>query len=161
MNLRPVAELPYENPNKIEIMLYNSIYLHINGRINEMSPVIAEMTEYFRNREFNSAEMMNYMWLIFWYSRYDLQPQTARVFYDRVSSVLLTDHEANSKRVLGYYAFGIERDVFKARQYVTEGLAVVDDFSLPGEEREMERRLLLELQGFIDKECNVPQGTKL
>ena len=164
MHLRPVAELPYQNPTKIEIMLYYSIYLfylHLHKDIDAMRPVIAEMTEYYRNREFSESDIMNYGWMIFWYSRYDLDPQAAKVFYDRVSNVLVKDPEANSKRILGYYAFGIERDLSKAQQLVNEGLAVVDKFSLPGEEREMERQLLLELQGFIDQQRNQVQGVPL
>ena len=164
MNLRPVKELPYQNPTKIEIMMYYNFYLFyllLHKDIDGMRPVISEMTDYFRNREFTDAEMLNYGWLIFWYSRYDLQPQTAQVFYDRVSNKLVTDPEANAKRILGYYAFGVERDLHKAQRLVNEGLAVVDKFSLPGEERELERQLLLELQGFIDQQSNVPQGVKL
>ena len=104
---------------------------------------------------------MNYMWLIFWYSRYDIDPSAAKAFYDRVGHVLENDKDANAKRVLGYYAFGIERDIYKAQRYVNEGLAVIESFSLPGEEREMERKLLRELQGFIDKSMPASQGIPL
>lgn len=154
MHLRPVEELPYPNANQLERMLYYNIYLFYLLTQNDIAGMrgpIQEMTAYFQNREFVVQETMNYMWLIFYYSRYDLNQQAATIFMDKVRHALTNDPDANSKRVLAYYAFGIERDNAKAQQYVNEGLAVVDQFSLPGEEREMERRLLLELQGFLDK----------
>ncbi|MCR4646087.1 MAG: hypothetical protein K5695_11900 [Oscillospiraceae bacterium] len=164
MALRPASELPYKNPTQIEIMLYNNIYLFyllLHDNIDAMRPVMTDMTAYFRNQEYHSAQTMNYMWLIFWYSRYDIDPSAAKAFYDRVGHVLENDKDANAKRVLGYYAFGVERDIYKAQRYVNDGLAVIESFSLPGEEREMERKLLNELQGFIDKSMPASQGIPL
>lgn len=154
MNLRPIDELPYQNPSKIERMMYYSIYLPyllLHNDTEGMRTPIYEMTEYFRNRDYIVQETLSYYWLIFYYSRYELNPQAATEFFERVKGTILTDPDANSKRVLAYYAFGIERDNAKAQRLVNEGLAVVDKFSLPGDERELERRLLGELQGFLDK----------
>ena len=154
MELVPVDALPYKKAGKTERMLYYNIYLLwllLRGDTAGMKAPIREMTDYYRSREYIPQDTLGYYWLIFYYARYDLNPSAAAFFYDKVRQVITADPDANAKRVLAYYAFGIERNPGKAQQLVTEGLACVDSFSQPGEEREAERRLLLELQGFLDR----------
>ncbi|MBQ8927961.1 MAG: hypothetical protein IJ055_06780 [Oscillospiraceae bacterium] len=154
MQLLPVESLPYQKTSKLERMQYYNIYLMYlleHGDIAGMRAPIREMADYYRGREFLSQETLGYYWLIFYYSRYELDQRAATFFLDKVRHAITSDPDANAKRVLAYYAFGIERNNARAQQLVHEGLACVDRFSLPGEERELERQLLLELQGFLDK----------
>ncbi len=153
MNLRPIDELPYPKASKMERMMYYNFYLFYllrKGDIDGMREPIREMTQYYQHQEFIAANTMQYCWLVFYYSRYDLNPQAASIFYERVAPSLVKDDASNAKRVLAYYAYGVERDLNKAQQLVNEGLANIDHFGLAGEERECERGLLLELQGYIN-----------
>ena len=152
MDLKPVSQLPYKKPNQMEKMMYYTLYIPYLISIDDiegMREPIKEMTEYFAKREFILQETLSYYWLIFYYSRYDIQPTSADAFFSRASGSLLNDADANAKRVLAYYYYGVKNDVEKARQYIKEGLAVIDKFSLPGAERELERKLLLDLDAII------------
>lgn len=152
MGLKPVSQLPYKKPNNIEKMMYYQIYvpyLISTGDIDGLKEPIEEMRKYFAKRDYIIQETLSYYWLIFYYSRYELISVNADAFYTRVSGTLLNDPDANAKRVLAYYYYGVKNDVEKARQYIREGLAVIDKFSAPGAERELERKLLLELDEII------------
>ena len=118
------------------------------GNIAAMHKPIQDMTNYFRNQHFIMAQTPNYYWLVFYYSRYELNPSAATYFLNMIRDSIEHDKDANAKRVLAYYAFGIEQDFPKARRLVNEGFACVDSFSV-GAERELERKLLLELDGFL------------
>ena len=151
MGLRPVEELPYRNPKEMEKMMYYLFYLNAmleTGNIAAMHKPIQEMTNYFRNQDFIMSQTGNYYWLVFYYSRYELNPSAATYFLNIIRDSIEHDKDANAKRVLAYYAFGIEQDFPKARHFVNEGLACVDSFSI-GAERDLERKLLLELDGFL------------
>lgn len=152
LHLKPVSQLPYKNPSKLETMVYYLLYipyLIAVGEIEALKAPIAEMTDYYAKREYIMQETLSYYWLIFYYSRYEINPANADAFFERVSRMLLNDSDANAKRVLAYYFFGVKQDVERARQYVRDGLAVIDKFSLPGAERELERKLLLDLDAII------------
>ena len=118
------------------------------------------MTEYFAKREFILQETLSYYWLIFYYSRYEINPVNADTFFERVSRTLLNDSDANAKRVLAYYYYGVKNDIPKAQQYLREGFAVVDKFSVPGAERDLERKLLLDLDEIIQRRLAYEQETK-
>ena len=152
LDLKPIDQLPYKNPSVIEKMMYYRIYvpyLILNDDIDGLKTPFYEMTEYYFRRDFIIQDVLSYYWLIFYYSHYNLSPTMADMFYERVSRTLLNDNDANAKRVLAYYYYGAKHDVDKAKQYVKEGLACVDNFSLPGSERELERKLLKDLEAVI------------
>ena len=154
LNLKPVAQLPYNNPSKVEKMLYYRLYipyLIFLDDIEGLKEPIREMTDYYAVRDFILQEVLSYYWLIFYYSHYDFNPSKADMYYERVSRTLLNDKDANAKRVLAYYYYDVKKDVEKAYQYVREGLAVIDNFSIPGSERELERKLLMDLDAIIFK----------
>ena len=151
MGLRPVEELPYKDPKPMEKMFYYLFYLPAmleSGQIGAMQKPIREMTAYFRDREYLVGETGNYYWLVFYYSRFELNPAAATHFLNKIRPNIEQDKDANGKRVLAYYAFGIEQDFPKARKYLDEAYAVIDKFSAGGE-RELERRLLADLDGFL------------
>ncbi len=152
MNLKPLEELPYEKPTSMEKNMYYQFYIPYLisvGKTEEMKKPIKEMTDYFLPREYILQETLNYYWLLYYYSRYEENTYYADIFYRKISSTLEKDTDANGKRVLAYYYYGIKKDVEKARRYVEEGMAVIEKFGLPGAERELERKLLMELDEMI------------
>ncbi len=147
----PLEQLPYPNASDMEKMLYYSIYLTVlldAGNIDAMRKPIHEMTTYYRNQDYLITNTLQYYWLVFYYSRYELNPSAATYFLNQVRSTIESDHDANAKRVLAYYAFGVEQDFPKARRFLNEAYAVLDKYST-GAERELERRLLNELDAFL------------
>lgn len=161
MDLKPVSQLPYKNPSKLEKMMYYQLYipyLIAVGDIEGLKGPIDEMTAYYAKRDYIMQEILSYYWLIFYYSRYEIHAVNADAFFERVSTTLLNDSDANAKRVLAYYYYGIKNDVDKAKQYIRDGLAVIDKFSLPGAERELERKLLLDLDAIILRRIAYEQG---
>ncbi len=152
INLKPLSQLPYKKPSNLEKMMYYQMYVPYliwTGDIDGLKEPMEEMRKYFAKRDFIIQETLNYYWLIFYYSRYEIIPANADAFFTRVSGTLLSDPDSNAKRVLAYYYYGVKNNVEKARQYIREGLAVIDKFSAPGAERELERKLLLELDEII------------
>ena len=167
MGMKPVSELSFSHPGEVEKMMYYGIYmlyLYDTDQIDAMRQPVREMTAYLRDRAFEPNLILQYYWLIFYYSRYELNPQLADCFLDKVSSVIFADKDANAKRVLGYYYFGIVRDIEAASRYVKEGLAVIDNFST-GDERDIEKILLLTLQDYINKYISanpsIPQASPI
>ncbi len=163
MGLKPVSQLPYKKPTKIEKMMYYQLYVPYLiwiGDIDGLKEPMEEMREYFAKRDYILQETLNYYWLIFYYSRYEIKPVNADAFLERVSNTLLNDNDANAKRVLAYYYYGVKNDIPKAQQYIREGVAVVDKFSVPGPERELERKLLSDLDEIIQRRLVYEQETK-
>ena len=161
MDLKPVSQLPYKNPSNLEKMMYYRIYipyLIAVGDIDGMKQPMEEMKDYYAKREYIMQETLSYYWLIFYYSRYEINPMNADAFFERVSRTLINDADANAKRVLAYYYYGVKNDITKAQQYIREGFAVIDKFSLPGAERELERKLLLDLDEIIQRRLAYEQG---
>ncbi len=151
MHLLPVEELPYKKITDIEKMFYYGYYLNAMLEQNEIGALqkpTREMTLYFRNRDYIVQETWNYYWLVFYYSRFELNAAAAQHFLERIRTTIEKDNDANAKRVLAYFAFGIEQDFPKARALLNEAYAVIDKFSV-GAERVLERRLLDELDGFL------------
>ncbi len=155
LQVKPLSSLPYKNPGRTEVMLYYNLllpYLLTTGQYEAMRAPIQDMTGYFWHRQFIMQETMNYYWLIFYYSRFEVNPHTASYFFEKIRSAIENDPDANGKRIQAYFYYAIAKDPVRARQYIAEGLAVVDQFSLPGCERELERRLLNELSDIMDKQ---------
>lgn len=151
LGLRPIEELPYKDPKPMEKMFYYSYYLSAmleTGQIGALQKPTREMTAYYRDREYIVAETWSYYWLIFYYSRFELNPPAARHFLEKIRPTIEQDKDVNGKRVLAYFAFGIEQDFPKARRLLDEAYAVLDKFSCYGE-RELERKLLSDLDGFL------------
>lgn len=161
MDLKPVVQLPYSNPSKLEKMMYYQLYipyLIALGNIDGLKEPIEEMKVFYAKRDYIIQETLSYYWLIFYYSRYEIDAASADAFFERVSRTLVNDSDANAKRVLAYYYYGVKNDIPKAQQYIREGFAVVDKFSLPGAERELERKLLLDLDDIIRRRLAYEQG---
>lgn len=152
MNLLPVGELSYKKPTMYEKGMYYLFYIPYLisvGRLEELKQPIQEMTDHYLAREYILQETPMYYWLIYYYSRYEVNEYYANAFYRKVSSTLENDMDSNGKRVLAYYYYGIKQDINMARKYVEEGMAGIDKFGLSGAEREMERKLLMELDEMI------------
>ena len=153
MGLRPLEELPYKNPLKIEKLMYLSLYLSMlleQERTEELAAPTRQLAGCITPTEYLVQETWAYYWMIFYYSRYELSPRIARAYLDRVSPSIYQDKDANAKRVLAYYYFGSENDPAKARRYLDEAWAAVEHFSTSAE-RDLERRLLQELEYYLQK----------
>ena len=147
LEMKYVDELPYPKANRIERMMYHGIYLLYLiavKRYSDMKPVITEMAEYYKERPYILQDTTNYYLLVFYYSALAPDEELAECFFDKVRSTLETDPDANAKRVLACYYLNIVKDHDMARQYTDAGLRAVNHYS-EGSERELERRLLLEL----------------
>lgn len=152
MNLQPVEDLPYKNPTMYEKGMYYLFYipyLICMDRIEALKQPIKEMTDHYLAREYILQETPIYYWLIYYYSRYEVNEYYANVFCHKVSSTLEKDMDANGRRVLAYYYYGIKHDIETSRRYVEEGMSVIEKYGLPGAERELERKLLMELDEMI------------
>ena len=150
-DMKPVDQLGFKNATKCERLIYNSVYaeyLLATDNTDLLYPIANELTALLSDKEFILQETPAYYFLIFWYSRYDLDPQLAKLFLDKCISTISADKDSNGKRVLAYYAFGIERDFAKARKYLNDAFEAINRFSC-GAERDLEKKLLWELNDFL------------
>lgn len=146
LNLKPIEELPYKIL-KSEKMLYYNLYVYylmVTGEVEEMQIISHEITYLLNHSEFIIQYTGLYYWLVYYYSKYEIDPVMADKFFKSIRTILNKDSDANAKRVLAQYYYGIQKDMEKARKYLNEGLACVDSFSCGGE-RVLERKLLEEL----------------
>ena len=151
LDLKPIDQLGFDKPTKAERGMYNTLYatyLIASGRTDELAPVAHELHAQYSNSEYLLAETGAYYFLIFYYSRYELNPTIASHYLKKCAATISADKDSNGKRVLAYYAFGIEQDFAKSRALLNEAFAVIEKFSI-GDERELERKLLWELDGFL------------
>ena len=154
MGLQPLDTLPYKNPGKPERLLYLGIYLTmllLEERTNELKAPTEQLAACMTQEQFLLPETLAYYWMVFYYSRYELNPALAQSYLSRCASAIYQDKDANARRVLAYYAFGTERDPVRTRKYLDEAWEALDRFS-SGEERELERRLLQELEWHLQQQ---------
>lgn len=153
LGMKPVDALSYPNATKLERMMYHNLYLTYlieAKKYDEMKPIISEMTEYYQNREYIIQDTPGYYMLVFYYSVLEPQEDMAEYFFEKVKNAILTDPDANAKRILACYLLNVVKNHELARKYTDEGLLAVEKFST-GAERELERRLLLELNTTLDE----------
>lgn len=153
LELKHVNELPYPKANQIERMMYHNLYLMYllaTKQYCKMKPIIEEMTDYYRERAFILQDTPGYYLLVFYYSAFEPDEGMAEWFFDKVRSTLETDPDANAKRVLACYNLNIVKDYKMARKYTDEGLLTVEHYSTEGAERDLERRLLMELNATLN-----------
>lgn len=151
LNMKPLEELNYPNANATEKFMYYNFYCYYlldQGRINELHNPTWEMMNYLGPKDVILQQAGLYYWIIFYFSRYEVNPEIATRFLNKCRNIIEKDQDANAKRVLAYYYYGVLGDVETARRYLQEAFAVIDKFSVPGE-RELERKLLQELNGYL------------
>lgn len=156
MQLRPLEELPYPNATNTEKIMYLMFYCEYlldADRTEELRYQVYTLCNMLSGEPFSLQFVLAYMMLIFYYSRYEINPEIASLFYDKASAAMATDNDANTKRVLAYYAYGIQHDPQKARFFIGKALEVIDKFSptAPAENR-LERRLINELDETLKKQ---------
>lgn len=153
--MRPLNELPYRHyPSSAKYRYYRLyiLYLLWVGRYGDLYQPVHESVSFFSDRPLFIQEAGNYYDLIYYYSRIEYDPKTASKFMNKIRNELATDSDANARRVLAYYAYFVEGDRQKARVFTDQAKACVDVFSVPGLERELERRLVNELDEILAKE---------
>lgn len=154
IQVKKISELPFDNindSNRIRYYCLSLIYYVGIGDLQMISVVAHDLARIVQNRNF---EVSSYpgcaIWLVFYYSRYEVNYEMATMFYNKLHKLIVSDPDANAKRALAYYHYAITKNIPLAKQYLNEGLACVDSFSM-GLERELEKRLLNELVGFMEK----------
>lgn len=155
--LVPVEELPYRHISNIERLQYDSIYVYYlvaTGKTRELQKISYEMTSLLDDTVFIIQQTGIYYWLVYYYSRYEINPQKADRYLKTVWPVLSMDSDANAKRVLASYYYGIKNDMKMATDYLKEGLACVNQFSI-GAERELEKQLLEDLAYCIKQKTSL------
>ena len=147
LNLKPMEELAFKKVTDAEKLCYYYVYVYYllaASQMEELDKVSEEITRLLETSIYEIHYTGLYYWLVYYYSKYYVDSHRADQFLKMAWPVLSKDSDANAKRVLAQYYYGIRGDVNKAREYLMEGLACVEKFSV-GTEREMERRLLEEL----------------
>ena len=155
LDMRPFEELPYKKCTQAEEVLYKTVYAFYLlglGRIDEMAAPIHELTAYLRCRDFSVNNILALMLLIFWYSRYEINAEVAAQFYNKTASAFANDTDPNTRRVMAYYAYGIERDDSKARFFLEQARSGLGDWKGSAAEKQLELRLIDELDGFLRNE---------
>lgn len=148
----PLSRLPYKHYDSEAKRTYYTlyaIYLLWVGRYNDMREPIYDMAHSLRFAPYKINHTGSYYQLIFYYSRIEQDRSLAMHFMDKMRAVLAEDPDANAKRIIAYYAYCIEGDRAKARFFIDQAKSVVDVFSIPGIERELERRLINELDEVL------------
>lgn len=148
LNLKPIEKLPFKKILLAEKLMYYYVYVYFLlavGYMEELDKVSEEITGLLETSAYDINYIGLYYWLVYYYSKYYVDYQRADQFLKMAWPVLSKDSNADAKRVLAQYYYGIQGDVVLARQYLIEGLACVENFSIGGE-REMEKRLLGELE---------------
>ncbi len=155
LDLRPIDQLPYKTSSTRTRDLYNRLYMMYliwERRTEEMPIPMNDMTANMRaSKSFSLADTGTFYTLVFYYSRYKYDPVLAKEFLDRVRDRIAADSDANARRILAYYAYCIEGDRQKARVFLNQAAKVADIFSV-GSERELEKRLIAELDLTLKEE---------
>lgn len=89
--------------------------------------------------------------LLFYYSCIKPDIQHAIRIYCLIEDDLLNDKDSNGYRTLAYYTYFVLKDKEKTREYITEGLRMLDEFPLISQ-REVEEMLLKKLLNALDGE---------
>lgn len=150
LSMKPIEQLG-SNYSFAEELMYDAFYcqyLLAIEKFDELRIVTDRVKNILYNREPIMQYTLSYYWLVYYYSRYEINAEYANKFYRAVEHILIKDKDANAKRVQAYYYYAIKQDVKAARRFVDEGLAVVDKFSV-GDEREVERKSLMWLDAFL------------
>lgn len=155
LDMKPFSELPYGKCTQAEEFLYKTIYtMYLLGldRTDEMAAPVHELTAYYRYRDFSANDMLALALLIFWYSRYELDDGKATLFYNKAASAFANDMDPNTRRVMAYYAYAIERDCPKARFFLEQARSGLVGWKGSAAEKQLELRLIAELDDFLRAE---------
>jgi len=88
--------------------------------------------------------------LIFYYSYFEKDLKKAESFKNRAPSMVESDLDLNGRRVYAYYLYGKEADTDRVLEVIEEGLAVAQEFPMPGS-IPIETKLLLHLKDLVQK----------
>lgn len=86
--------------------------------------------------------------LIFYYSYLEKDPGKAERYKNQAPSMIENDMDLNGRRVYAYYLYGKEADTDKILEVIKEGLAVAQEFPMPGN-IPMETKLLQYLRDLL------------
>jgi len=150
LSMRPIEAFEGKYSFAEEIV-YDSLYCYYVLSVenfDEMKRVTERLRTILYDREPIMQYTLAYYWLVYYYSRYEINPVYANKFFGAVNGTIVADKDANAKRVQAYYYYAIRQDAQAARRFVNEGLAVIEEFSVY-DEREIERKNLIWLDDFL------------
>lgn len=151
LEMKSIDELNFDKPSRFSLGIYYTYYfnyLYSVGRIDELKDVVTNLGATLNPDKFNLYDTPKYYSLIYYYSYYDPCVEMAEYYYNVVSKILEKDNDANGKRVLAYYHFGITHNYEMALKCVDEGIAAIDKFSVEAE-KSIEKKMLNELKDVI------------
>lgn len=88
--------------------------------------------------------------LIFYYSYLEKDRKKVERYKNQAPAMIENDMDVNGRRVYAYYLYGKEADTDKIAEVIEEGLAVAQEFSMPGN-IPMETKLLQHLRDLIQE----------
>lgn len=88
--------------------------------------------------------------LIFYYSYLEKDRKKVERYKNQAPAMIENDMDVNGRRVYAYYLYGKEADTDKILEVIEEGLAVAQEFSMPGN-IPMETKLLQHLRDLIQE----------
>lgn len=151
-HMRRLEELPYKNSMFIEKLMYLHYYVCEQlalGNMEEVGKTTKRMNDILAMKEeFMTQYTGFYYWLVTYYSGFEVNEFYAKQCMRKIEGIVKKDEDANAKRVLAYYHYGILKDYHKARMYLDEGLKRVEHFSRYAEQ-DQERTLLMRLSDML------------
>lgn len=81
---------------------------------------------------FHTPESMADNELIFYYSYLEKDLNKAERYKNQAPSMIENDMDLNGRRVYAYYLYGKEADTDKILEVIAEGLAVAQEYPMPG-----------------------------
>lgn len=151
-HLKRMEELPYKNNMFIEELMYLHYYVCEQlalGNMEEIGKTTKRMYDILATKEDFLVQYTGfYYWLVTYYSGFEVNEFYAKQCMKKIEGIVKKDEDANAKRVLAYYHYGILKDYNKARMYLDEGLERVEHFSRYAEQ-DQERELLMRLNDML------------
>lgn len=96
------------------------------------------------------SETHTYYNLVFYYSCIAPNEYKAHRIFDVINKELVTDTDANGRRVLAYYTYYVEKDSARAKLYLEEASSHLNKIMFDGE-RAYEEKLIMRLKETIEE----------
>lgn len=154
LNMRSVEDLGLQKNSKLAMSVYYPIYMAHLAAIDDTERMRApshQMMDQLIGKDFILQDTAAYCWLLYFFSEVEPNPAFAKMLLDKLGDIIKKDTDPNSKRILGYYAFNIMRDLSLAEKLVSEGFEALSGSRMLATEIDLERKLLTVLNERIQK----------
>lgn len=153
-------KVPIDSPAHLSFMSYILIryYRAIeNHDIEEIKKAASIMVSGLGQGAAAQSYAMFYAELLFFYSSFNLDEETARLYFKACPERPENDMDMNGRRIYAYYLYNIEGNAERALQVIQEGLDVAEDFPMKGLVP-MEKELLFLLKNIIYQDMADQRG---